>query len=218
MNLRPRTDGPVYSLLVYQFPGLLHYSQSADEVRSAQSSEVAPQLWWRSLVEDFEEIPSSHLSSCIKFPPGTQTAASFTAICINVPQHLTYLLSSILTAGGKEFKARLPTDGGLTGALESAAALIKDANLPEAGLYVNATGLGAKELVPDDRMYPVKGQTVLVRGEAKGATTTDQNRYVIPRPGSGTTILGGTREVGIWYALPSSALFSSLTRLLPMGC
>lgn len=73
-------------------------------------------------------------------------------------------------------------------------------------LFVNATGLGARSLVPDEFLYPVKGQTVLVKGEAREAKTTDRNRYVIPRPGSGTTILGGTREVGVWYALLASLI------------
>ena len=63
---------------------------------------------------------------------------------------------------------------------------------------MNASGLGAKELVPDDGIFPVRGQTVLVRGEAKHAKTMNENRYCIPRPGSSTTILGGTRETGNW--------------------
>lgn len=70
--------------------------------------------------------------------------------------------------------------------------------LREELIFVNASGLGAKELVPDDAVFPVRGQTVLVKGEAKYAKTMNENKYVIPRPGSGTTILGGTREVGNW--------------------
>lgn len=65
-------------------------------------------------------------------------------------------------------------------------------------IFVNASGLGAKVLVPDDAMFPVRGQTVLVKREARYAKTMNDNRYIIPRPGSGTTILGGTREVGNW--------------------
>ena len=64
--------------------------------------------------------------------------------------------------------------------------------------FVNATGLGARSLVGDENVFPTKGQTVLVRGELTFAKTTDRNLYVIPRPGSGTTILGGTREDGNW--------------------
>lgn len=52
-------------------------------------------------------------------------------------------------------------------------------------------------------MYPTRGQTILVRGEAERASTIEgieAIRYVIPRKGSGTSILGGTKEVGNWDA------------------
>lgn len=69
--------------------------------------------------------------------------------------------------------------------------------------YVNATGIGARALVGDESVGPVAGQTVLVRGEAEAIRTRVGKeegaiRYVIPRPGSGTSILGGTRGVGVW--------------------
>lgn len=95
-------------------------------------------------------------------------------------------------------KARLPTEDGFSAALKTAGAMVVDKGLGKVDVFVNATGLGAKELVGDEAIFPVKGQTVLVKGESKVAVTRDENRYVIPRPGSGTTILGGTREVGNW--------------------
>ena len=144
------------------------------------------------MVEDFSYLPADQL------PEGIQSAVRFTTICINVPRHLKYLLSKVLVAGGKLVKARLPTDKGLPNALRSAASLAKSQDPHEDLIFVNASGLGAKELVPDHAMFPVRGQTVLVTGEAKYAKTMNENRYVIPRPGSGTTILGGTREVGNW--------------------
>ena len=67
--------------------------------------------------------------------------------------------------------------------------------------FVNATGLGAKVLVGDDNMFPTRGQTITVKGEASALRTreaVDDVKYVIPRVGSGTTILGGTREKGSW--------------------
>lgn len=140
-------------------------------------------------MEDFSYLTTNQL------PKGIQSAVSFTTICINVPLHLKYLLSKILAAGGKFIKARLPTNKGLPGALRTAASLAK---IQGPHVFVNASGLGAKELVPDDAMFPVRGQTVLVDQEAKYAKTMNENSYVIPRPGSGTTILGGTREVGNW--------------------
>ena len=144
------------------------------------------------MVEGFSYLPADQL------PEGIQSAVCFKTICINVPHHLKYLLSKVLAAGGKLVKARLPTDKGLPNALRSAAALANSQDPHEELIFVNASGLGAKEMVPDHAMFPVRGQTVLVTGESKSAKTMNENRYVIPRPGSGTTILGGTREVGNW--------------------
>ncbi len=143
-------------------------------------------------MEDFTYLPADQL------PEGIQSGVSFTTICINVPRHLRYLLSSFIAAGGKFMKARLPTDKGLAGALRPAASLAGGQEQQQGFIFVNASGLGAKDLVPDNTMFPVRGQTVLVKGESKYAKTMNENNYVIPRPGSETTILGGTREVGNW--------------------
>ena len=143
-------------------------------------------------MEDFSYVPTDQL------PRDIQSAARFTTICINVPRHLEYLLDSFIAAGGKLIKARLPTDKGLPGALTSAASLARTQVPHEVLSFVNASGLGAKQLVLDDAMFAVRGQTVLVKGETKYAKTMNDDRYVIPRPASGTTILGGTRDVGNW--------------------
>ncbi len=104
-------------------------------------------------------------------------------------------------------KAQLPTEQELGGMLRVATELLKggEGNIGvEVDVWINATGLSAKWVCGDESMYPIKGQTVLVKGEAKGARTwVDGDRYVIPRPGSGTTILGGTREVGNWFVFLS---------------
>ncbi len=158
-------------------------------------SETSPELWWQSIVEDFTFLPASEL------PEGVKSGVRFMAVCINVPHHLQYLLSSFLARGGKLFRARLPTQEVFARALNAATALIKVNRLGEVYAYVNASGLGARVLVGDKDVFPTRGQTVLVKGESRFAKTTDRNSYVIPRPGSGTTILGGTREDGNWCCL-----------------
>lgn len=112
-------------------------------------------------------------------------------------------------------KAKLPTEQGLGGTLRAATELLRggegaEGNVGvEVDVWINATGLSAKWVCGDESMYPIKGQTVLVKGEAKGARTwVDADVYVIPRPGSGTTILGGTREVGNWFVFLSLFLMN----------
>ena len=74
-------------------------------------------------------------------------------------------------------------------------------NLGPVHAFVNATGLGARKLVPDGTMFPTRGQTIVVKGEADKVSTFEgmnSIKYVIPRKGSGTSVLGGTKQVGNW--------------------
>lgn len=82
---------------------------------------------------------------------------------------------------------------------------------------VNCLGLSARHLYlpasasPDPaeaaRLHPIRGQTVLVRGELHAIRTLQayseetgetEITYAIPRPGSGTTVLGGCNVKDEW--------------------
>ena len=152
-------------------------------------------LWWRHHVRRFTLLSVPRLS------PGVKCAASFESVCVNVPQHLRYLLAEFKAAGGKVLRSHLPNEGDFVRALETAARIASDKSdqtISDIPIFVNASGIGSRFLVGDEAVFPTKGQTILVKGESAFAKTTDGNFYVIPRPWSGTTILGGTREVGQW--------------------
>jgi len=66
---------------------------------------------------------------------------------------------------------------------------------------VNCTGMGALNLVPDEKVYPTKGQTVVVKGRVKQISFREGEgyvAYVIPRIGEKVTILGGTKGIRDW--------------------
>lgn len=76
-------------------------------------------------------------------------------------------------------------------------------------LTVNATGLAARKLVPDSSVYPIRGQTVTVRGEARQITTMfypDANASITPRIGSGVSMLGSSYQSGNWDPKPDSSI------------
>ncbi|KAA8564086.1 hypothetical protein EYC84_012072 [Monilinia fructicola] len=64
------------------------------------------------------------------------------------------------------------------------------------------------------KLFPVRGQVVLVRGEASVCRTLvddlgergDELLYVIPRPGSGTSVVGGCKQKNNWDPTPDHAL------------
>lgn len=146
-------------------------------------------------MDSFTALPPSAL------PPNTAIGLSFKSLTINVPIYLVYLLERARTAGCRLLKARLPTEHGFGHALGVAAALARKDGLGEVDAFVNATGLGARALVGDARVYPTRGQTVLVKGEAKAIRTSEGQgyiNYVLPRKGGGETVLGGTKEDGNW--------------------
>lgn len=75
--------------------------------------------------------------------------------------------------------------------------------VPQAVGVVNCTGMGAIKLVTPheaEKMYPTRGQTILVRGEAESVrfrTGDGYVCYVVRRLGQGT-ILGGCKQDGNW--------------------
>ncbi|WP_369250710.1 FAD-dependent oxidoreductase [Streptomyces sp. R41] len=108
---------------------------------------------------------------------------------LDMPVHLRWLRERFLGAGGT-IEART----------------VADLAEAEAPVVVNCTGLGARELVPDPAVRPVRGQLVIVENpgirtwlvstDADAGTTT----YVFPQPDR--LVLGGTTDEDDWSLTP----------------
>lgn len=178
----------------------------------------AENLWWAPYVKDFRQLSTSRepVRSINRSIPSDRRpvaeGAACRAIALDAPQYLSYLQGQAVAKGVLIFKSSLPTDGGLEKALMTAEGICKVIGRGAVDCFVNATGLGALKLCDDKLMYPVCGQTVLVKGEAHAIRTFYPSgagsdlSYCIPRPGSGTTILGGTKEVNVWRVTPDEAV------------
>jgi D-amino-acid oxidase len=116
---------------------------------------------------------------------------------IDMPVHLAWLRERLAKAGGV-IEAREVTDL---------------AAVP-APVVVNCTGLGARSLVPDPALRPVRGQLVVV--ENPGVTTwftsvdhsSATSTYFIPQPGG--LLLGGTAEEDDWSLEPDPATAAAI--------
>jgi len=150
---------------------------------------------------------------------------------VNVPMYLDYLLEKAKSLGAIVIRATLPhretSDSTFFETLQAADTAVKvhsgQAEELSIAAFVNATGISALKIVPDPNIYPVRGQTVTVKGEAHGITTivapsSDPTctrtsiMYVLPRPHSNTTVLGGTKQVGDWTAEPDSETTKEILR------
>jgi len=128
----------------------------------------------------------------------TIAATSFTTVSIDTPVYLSYLLARFLSKGGSIIKSSLQH---ISQVLEGALTPFK----PDA--LVVCAGIGARFLggVEDKDIYPIRGQTVLIRAPwvkfGRTINGKDEVTYIIPRR-SGDVILGGTRGVDDWYPKP----------------
>ncbi|MBY8846481.1 FAD-dependent oxidoreductase [Streptomyces sp. SP2-10] len=116
---------------------------------------------------------------------------------IDMPAHLAWLRRRLLRAGGT-VEIREVTDL---------------AAVP-AAVVVNCTGLGARSLVPDPAVRPVRGQLVVVEnpGVTGWFTSVDHSSadstYFIPQPDG--LLLGGTAEEDDWSLEPDPATAAAI--------
>jgi glycine/D-amino acid oxidase-like deaminating enzyme len=111
-------------------------------------------------------------------------------VTANVPVYLNFLVKTLIALGGRLEQQSFDS-------LQSVMDQYQDADT-----LINCTGMGSYYLkdVQDHTLYPVRGQTVIVRAPHikhqlyKDVCRTDRFcTYIIPR-GDGTVVLGGTLD------------------------
>jgi len=146
--------------------------------------------WYKNLPRNFRVL-SPH-----EIPAGYKSGVAYSTISVNPLRYLPWLKSELESRGVRFIRKSLRS-------IEEAAEVAGTD-----GVIVNATSLGSRSLigVQDTKMYPVRGQTVLVHAphihEFLTETAVHPNHgvtHMIPRPGpDGTVLLGGTIQAFNW--------------------
>ena len=141
----------------------------------ARARTAAP--WWRELLPAWRAAPTSELPAGATFGDLAQVPVA------EMPLYLPFLERQA-QGMGVQFESR---------AVRSPAEA-----LAEADVVVNFTGLGAREVAGDARLFPIRGQVVSVADGATRCVVDDDNdggvTYVVPR--SRDVVLGGTCAAG----------------------
>jgi D-amino-acid oxidase len=153
----------------------------------------APEPWWASAVPGVRRCTKDEL------PPGYRDGHLFTAPVVEMPVYLGYLLDRFSDAGGHVERRTVSS-------LEE---------LVDGRVVVNCAGLGARELVGDTSMEPIRGQIVRVRNPGLSRFVLDEGNpegvtYVVPR--SEDCILGGTADDGEWDTEPDPGIAAGILR------
>lgn len=202
-------------------PSVNFWGEENEETRNGGEG-----IWWREgVVRDFEVLTHD------QFPVkrilegdeerGFVFGVGYRSICFDPPVYLAYLFERIKVLGATVIKSHLDIENGLDGIVTSAKNLLQEKGLQEMNLFINCTGLSARHFLPTEeagKLFPIRGQTLLMKGEAKRACTitnihhisSEEILYVIPRPGSGTTIFGGCKQVGSFDTEIDAALIERI--------
>ncbi|MFD7704913.1 FAD-dependent oxidoreductase [Streptomyces caelestis] len=147
-------------------------------------------------------LPGLRAATAGEYPAGPGVWARLPLL--DMPVHLPWLRERFLAAGGV-VETRTVAD------------------LAEAGapVVVNCAGLGARELVPDPSVRPVRGQLVVVENPGIRTWTVSTGAdgsmaYLFPQPGR--LVLGGTAEEGAWSLEPDPAVAEAIVRRCAALC
>jgi D-amino-acid oxidase len=154
--------------------------------------------WWADAVPD--------LAIARDVPPGYESGWRFAAPVIDMPRYLPWLASRATATGAS-----------------LAGAPITVTDLADLGpVVVDCAGLGARDLVPDPTVTPVRGQVVVVDQVGVDEWLSDDLddhtlTYVVPRQSD--IVVGGTADEGEWDLTPdprtAEAILARASVLVP---
>ncbi|PAV20663.1 D-amino-acid oxidase [Pyrrhoderma noxium] len=206
--------------------GAHHVSLSGDDTRQQAFDRETFKIMWemsepgKDSEECFLRIPQTEYyaekrygANCLEVMPeyrvlaqdelitGAVSGVSFNTLTIDMPVYLLYLLRKFQEGGGKIVRAAIHHIAQL------AEGTYSEGVVPKA--IVICAGLGARLLggVEDKDVYPVRGQTVILRAPwvRRGLTISNLETglwtYIIPRR-SGGVIVGGTKAENDWEPKP----------------
>ncbi|KAF8156859.1 D-aspartate oxidase [Crassisporium funariophilum] len=166
----------------------------------------------RALPDPMEKMPNFRHLDKSELIPGAISGVTFTTVSIDVPIYLNYLLTRFLAKGGRILRGSAQH---INQVIEGGTSLFSGGSahdpLPDA--VIVCVGLAARFLggVEDKAVYPIRGQTVVVRapwvrfGRTETLDESGAMTYIIPRRSS-DVIVGGTRVANDWYPRPRAEI------------
>jgi D-amino-acid oxidase len=198
----PVRCGPDDRCREWALTGLEVLSALADEpsagVHQAHGREVAQTVAsppkWADLLGDLRLLAAAEL------PDGFASGWSYTAPAVSMPVYLEYLLNRYASLGGA-------VDYATVTSLASV----------DAPVVVNCAGIGARSLVPDESLVPVRGQVVVAENPGICEFYIDHGApggtdYVYAFPHGEVVILGGTAEEGAFDWSPRPEVSARIMR------
>ena len=145
--------------------------------------------WWKDTVLGFRHVGLREMET-LHFPVD-KNCWSYSSVVMSTESFLTWQMEQFKGNGGQVVQKRLKSLQEIDGQYD---------------IIVNCTGLGSRELVSDDQIYPVRGQTVTVKApwvkHGFGYMDTRNNVFTNVVPRANEVRLGGTVDIDNWSEQP----------------
>ena len=147
-------------------------------------SNVTREFLAKDLIHDFQlvtqdEVRDASLRLGREFVAGWR----YTSFIVDSPTYMKYLMTSLTNYGCNFIKTRVHSLESLRSKYDG---------------VVNASGYGARVLTPDENVFPIRGQTLVVTAPLitkwQVADSETDLTYILPRLTSGLVVCGGTYE------------------------
>ncbi|KAJ2512752.1 hypothetical protein H4217_006709 [Coemansia sp. RSA 1939] len=186
--------------------GVFYFENLEDKTQGQQKQRP----WYADAVSGFHDIPAESL------PNGVSYGIEYSTFTFNVPKYLVYLINRLTALGVRIVERRINNIGEAVEYGNNLGNNVQDINTTDNVIVVNCTGLGSLTLggVTDKNMYPVRGQTIVVRAPGAKRTISRTGKlliYVISR-GDGTAVIGGTTEEHSWDSQPNNEITETILR------
>ncbi len=159
-----------------------------------------PEPWWKNVVRSFRrpngvELPKGYVDGYVAEVPFIDTSV-----------HLDYLVECVNALGGVIEQ----------GAMNS----LSEVSMRRR-LIVNCSGLGARDLVGDKALFPIRGQVVVVKKPDLRFSYADVTghhalAYIVPR--TNDCLLGGTAQEGNWKLEPDEKIAEEILQKCKTIC
>lgn len=194
------------------------WGQRTLEVLAGQARDAVPGVIMRESLALYRQPPGwpdwtaavgrVRAATAAELPPGYGYGLRFAVPLVEMPVYLPWLVGQVQDRGGEISLRRVSSLGELSDGW--------------ADVLVNCTGLGARDLLGDLSVYPVRGQIVRVTNPGLPLSVRDEfhpagRAYVHPR--TSDCILGGTLEEHRWDTevdpATAEAIIARCTSIVP---
>ena len=161
-----------------------------------------PDPWWADMVFGFRNVSTTSAEAkLLHLPPSCVKVWAFTTYMLTCRSYLPWLMAKFKRNGGHVEKRHITS--------------LSEPSLKDYNMIINCVGMGARNLIGDKSLVPVRGQALLVEApwvKHFVVSYMDKDTLTYIQPRAMGVVLGGTAQEGNWKESPDPETFEMIRK------